>query len=157
MMHEFLSNNRDDLIERCRTKVAHRPSRDATAQQLQTGVPLFLDQLIQTLRFEQTAEPMDSRKISGPAGGRSSFSEIGNAASKHGGQLLELDFSVDQVVHDYGDLCQAIIDLAFECDAPFHADEFRTLDRCLANAIPDAVAEFSYQRDSVTTDKYAAR
>jgi signal transduction histidine kinase len=157
MMHEFLSNNRDDLIERCRIKVAHRPARGATAQQLQNGVPLFLDQLIQTLRLEQTSEPMDSRKISGPAGGQSSFSVIGNSASLHGRQLLELGFSVDQVVHDYGDLCQAITDLAFERDAPFQIDEFRTLNRCLDNAIADAVTEFSYQRDSVAADKYAAQ
>ncbi|MEA3103249.1 HAMP domain-containing sensor histidine kinase [Caballeronia mineralivorans] len=157
MMHEFLSNNRDDLIERCRIKVAHRPAREATAQQLQNGVPLFLDQLIQTLRLEQTSEPMDSRKISGPAGGQSSFSVIGNSASLHGRQLLELGFSVDQVVHDYGDLCQAITDLAFERDAPFQIDEFRTLNRCLDNAIADAVTEFSYQRDSVAADKYAAQ
>jgi len=157
MMHEFLSNNRDDLIERCRIKVAHRPARGATAQQLQNGVPLFLDQLIQTLRLEQTAEPMDSRKISGPAGGQSSFSVIGNSASLHGRQLLELGFSVDQVVHDYGDLCQAITDLEFERDAPFQIDEFRTLNRCLDNAIADAVTEFSYQRDSVAADKYAAQ
>jgi signal transduction histidine kinase len=157
MMHEFLSNNRDGLIERCRIKVAHRPARGATAQQLQNGVPLFLDQLIQTLRLEQTAEPMDSRKISGPAGGQSSFSVIGNAASQHGRQLLELAFSVDQVVHDYGDLCQAITDLAFERDAPFQVDEFRTLNRCLDNAIADAVTEFSYQRDSVAADNHAAQ
>src|SRR6202162_644272 len=153
MMHEFLSNNRDDLIERCRIKVAHRPARGATAQQLQNGVPLFLDQLIQTLRLEQTAEPMDSRKISGPAGGQSSFSAIGNSASLHGRQLLELGFSVDQVVHDYGDLCQAITDLAYERDAPFEIDEFRTLNRCLDNAIADAVTEFSYQRDFALSDK----
>src|ERR1700686_5506070 len=153
MMHEFLSNNRDDLIERCRIKVAHRPARGATAQQLQNGVPLFLDQLIQTLRLEQTAEPMDSRKISGPAGGQSSFSAIGNSASLHGRQLLELGFTVDQVVHDYGDLCQAITDLAFERDAPFQIDKFRTLNRCLDNAIADAVTEFSYQRDSAADEK----
>jgi signal transduction histidine kinase len=157
MMHEFLSNNRDDLIERCRIKVAHRAAREATAQQLQNGVPLFLDQLVLTLRLEQTAEPMDSRKISGPAGGESSFSAIGNSASQHGRQLLELGFSVDQVVHDYGDLCQAITDLAYERDAPFQIDEFRTLNRCLDNAIAEAVTEFSYQRDSVAADKYAAQ
>ncbi|MFT4507296.1 hypothetical protein [Caballeronia sp. 15711] len=127
MMHEFLSNNRDDLIERCRTKVAHRPSRDATARQLQNGVPLFLDQLIQTLRFEQTAEPMDSRKISGPVGGRSSFSEIGNAASKHGGQLLELDFSVDRVVHDYGDLCHPLLILHLNVTRPSTQTSFEHL------------------------------
>src|SRR6202790_4293474 len=154
MMHEFLSNNRDDLIERCRIKVAHRPARGATAQQLQNGVPLFLDQLIQTLRIEQTAEPMDSRRISGPSGGEPSFSAIGTSAAQHGRQLLELGFSVDEVVHDYGDLCQAITDLAYERDAPFQIDEFRTLNRCLDNAIADAVKEFSYQRDSASAGKH---
>ena len=155
MMHEFLSNNRDDLIGRCRVKVAQRPARGATDEQLQNGVPLFLDQLIQTLRVEQTTEPMDSRRISGPAGGEASFSVIGLSAARHGRQLLELGFSVDQVVHDYGDLCQAITDLAFERDAPFQVDEFRTLNRCLDNAIADAVTEFSYQRDAASENRHA--
>ena len=56
--------------------------------------------------------------------------------------------SVDQVVHDCGDLCQAITDLAFERDALFSIDEYRTLNRCLDNAIADAVSEFSAQRDA---------
>jgi signal transduction histidine kinase len=155
MMHEFLSNNRADLIERCREKVARRPARGATVRQLQNGVPLFLDQLIKTLRVEQTATPMNSRKISGPSGGEPTFSEIGISAAQHGRQLLELGFSVDQVVHDYGDLCQAITDLAFERDAPFQVDEFRTLNRCLDNAIADAVTEFSYQQDSDSANKNA--
>jgi signal transduction histidine kinase len=155
MMHVFLANNRIELMERCRAKVAQRPAREATAQQLQNGVPLFLDQLIRTLRIEQTSAPMDSRKISGPSGGGASLSEIGKAAAQHGRELLKLGFSVDQVVHDYGDLCQAITDLAYERDAPFLIDEFRTLNRCLDNAIADAVTEFSYQRDFVVADRQA--
>jgi len=66
-----------------------------------------------------------------------------------------MGFSVDQVVHDYGDLCQTITDLAFERDAPFQVDEFRTLNRCLDNAITDAVTEFSYHRDHALADKQA--
>jgi signal transduction histidine kinase len=155
MMHVFLANNRNELVERCRAKVAQRPARDATAQQLQNGVPLFLDQLIRTLRMEQTSEPLDSRKISGPSGGGASLSEIGESAAQHGRELLKLGFSVDQVVHDYGDLCQAITDLAYERDAPFLVDEFRTLNRCLDNAIADAVTEFSYQRDFAVADRQA--
>lgn len=155
MMHDFLSNNRDILIGRCRAKVAQRPTRGATEQQLQNGVPLFLDQLIQTLRLEQTAQPMDSRKISGPSSGASALSAMGTSAAQHGRQLLELGYSVDQVVHDYGDLCQAITDLAYERDAPFQIDEFRTLNRCLDNAIAGAVTEFSYQRDSAFANKHA--
>lgn len=61
---------------------------------------------------------------------------------------MHLGYTVDQVVHDYGDLCQAITDLAFERDAPFAVTEFRTLNRCLDNAIADAVTEFGFQRDA---------
>ena len=52
-MHRFLSNNRDDLIERCKAKVAERPRRAATSEQLKNGVPLFLGQLIRTLQAEE--------------------------------------------------------------------------------------------------------
>jgi signal transduction histidine kinase len=45
-------------------------------------------------------------------------------------------------------LCQAITDLAVELDAPFGVDEFRTLNRCLDNAIADATTGFSLQRDA---------
>lgn len=50
-------------------------------------------------------------------------------------------------MHDYGDLCQSITDLAVERDAPFTIESFRTLNRCLDNAIADAVTEFAAQRD----------
>jgi signal transduction histidine kinase len=74
---------------------------------------------------------------------------MGLSATAHGKKLLELGYSVDEVVHGYGDLCQAISDLAVERDAPFQVDEFRTLNRCLDNAIANAVTEFGYQHDFV--------
>ena len=156
MMCTFLSNNRLNLIERCRVKVEARPARNATEQQLEHGIPKFIDQLIRTLAAEQSATPADGMVISGPAGaGPSTHSEIGNTASLHGKALLELGFSVDQVVHDYGDICQAITDLAFERDAPFAVEEFRTLNRCLDNAIAEAVTEFTYQRDFLESSRQA--
>ena len=51
-MHAFLTHNRDELIERCKAKVAKRPRRSATAAQLSNGVPMFLDQLTRTLAAE---------------------------------------------------------------------------------------------------------
>src|SRR3954471_4188100 len=85
----------------------------------------------------------------GQAGGGVSvaLSEIGVGATAHGKRLLELGYTVDQVVHGYGDVCQAISDMAVERDAPFKVDEFRTLNRCLDNAIAESVVEFSKQRD----------
>ena len=154
MLHNFLANNRADLIARCKGKVALRPFRAATEEQLRNGIPIFLEQLQRTLEVEEVEEGSKNKNnaksvmISGAAGGdASNLSEIGMSATAHGKQLLELGFTVDQVVHDYGDLCQAITDLAVERDAPFGVDEFRTLNRCLDNAIADAVTEFSFQRD----------
>ena len=148
-MHRFLANNREELIERCKAKVAQRPRRAATREQLGSGVPIFLEQLQRTLEAEEGNDPAVSLKISGAPGGDSpALSEMGVTATAHGRQLLELGFTVDQVVHDYGDLCQSITDLAFERDAPFGIEEFRTLNRCLDNAIADAVTEFSFQRDA---------
>ncbi|NHZ88627.1 sensor histidine kinase [Massilia sp. CCM 8733] len=155
MLHDFLRNNRDDLTSRCRIKVNARPGRNASPGQLENGVPIFLDQLIRTLETEESAIPTDSLRISGPAGGAQTLSEVSVTAAQHGKDLLDLGFSVDQVVHDYGDLCQAITDLAVERDAPFRVEEFRTLNRCLDNAISDAVTEFSYQRDEIFARRLA--
>ncbi len=153
MMHEFLTANRTDLIDRCRAKVAQRPAPQATTREQEFGVPLFLDQLIKTLRIEQTSTPMDGRAVSGSADGTDGPSEIGGAAARHGRELLEHGFTVDQVVHNYGDLCQAITDLACEVKAPIDPDEFRTLNRCLDNAIAVAVTEYNHQRDAAVADK----
>jgi signal transduction histidine kinase len=149
MLHEFLTTNRADLIERCRLKVAKRLAPKVTGAELTHGIPAFLDQLIKTLEVEQTSEPMRSRRVSGPSGGGPAVSEIGATATLHGRELSLQGFTVEQVVHDYGDLCQAITDLAFERGAPIEIDEFRTLNRCLDNGIADAVTEYAFQRNSL--------
>ena len=156
-MRQFLLNNREDLIARCKAKVAKRPRRAATAAQLANGVPMFLDQIVRTLGAEMQGHACESVRISGSSSGdTAALSEIGVSAAAHGGELMRLGFTVDAVVHDYGDLCQAITDLAVERDAPFTIDEFRTLNRCLDNAIADAVSEFGAQRDAREASARAA-
>jgi hypothetical protein len=55
-MDTFLANNRDELIARCKAKVAQRPSRRVTQEQLENGIPLFLEQLRRTLVAEKAGE-----------------------------------------------------------------------------------------------------
>lgn len=153
MLHEFLATHRATLIERCGAKAASRTNAGVTEPDLEYGVPVFLDQLIKTLALEQTAQPRDSDGVSGPVGGPSRLSEIGISATQHGRELSLHGFTVEQVVHDYGDLCQAITGLAFETGASIDTDEFQTLNRCLDNGIADAVTEFSYQRRLVSDDR----
>ena len=150
MLHEFISDNRNELIERCRKTVLQRYTTPKCLE-LVTGVPIFINQLIQTLKVEQSGTPNRSVAISGNSAG--SPSEIGASAAKHGQALSEHGFSVDQVVHNYGDLCQAITGLAFEQNATITVDEFRTLNRCLDNGIADAVAAFATQRESLMKEK----
>jgi signal transduction histidine kinase len=156
MMHQFLTANRTELIARCRAKVALRAPPGVPEEELAHGVSIFLDQLIKTLVVEQTSSPLQSRRVSGPSGGgKPALSEIGESATLHGKELQAHGFTVEEVVHDYGDLCQSISDLAVETGAPIGVDEFRTLNRCLDNAIASAVTEYGYQRDFVVADRQA--
>jgi hypothetical protein len=143
MLHEFLTSNRQVLISRCREKVAERFEPTETQATVDHGVPLFLQQLVETLRFELTTNDRssDSQKTPAPT-------QIGRAAALHGAELLRQGFSVDQVVHDYGDVCQCVTALAVEQDVQISTDEFRTLNRCLDNAIADAVASFGSVRQT---------
>lgn len=148
VLHHFLFKHRDELVKQCLAKAALRSETDANADAEKTrfGVPMFLDQLIKTLAIEQSDKPQASRSVSGNAMGSSQQSEIGQSATRHGRELSELGYTVEQVVHDYGDLCQAITDMAHELAEPISADEFRTFNRCLDNGIADAVTEFTRQR-----------
>ena len=47
MLREFLSENREELIERCRLKVTTRRAPRATPRERSHGVPLFLNQLME--------------------------------------------------------------------------------------------------------------
>jgi hypothetical protein len=53
---------------------------------------------------------------------------LAEAALQHGRELSLHGYTVEQVVRDYGDLCQTITDLATELDARIEAEEFRTLN-----------------------------
>lgn len=138
MLHEFVTSNRTELIARCRNKVEKRLSPAKIPLALDHGVPLFLQQLVETLRSEQSEpHPAAFEVERSPAA-----TEIGRAATVHGAELLRLGYTVDQVVHDYGDVCQAVTELVVEHNERIAAGEFRTLNRCLDNAIADAVTAF---------------
>jgi signal transduction histidine kinase len=128
MLHEFVTTHRDEIIARTREKVSSRPWPPASTGELENGVPLFLTQLSETLRAEETSTPFPPHAI-------------GDSATLHGGDLLALGFNVSQVVHDYGDIGQAVTDLAVEHRSPITTEEFHTLNRCLDTAIAGAVTE----------------
>jgi signal transduction histidine kinase len=107
---------------------------------MEHGIPVFLDQLSNALRLGLTTSP-----------------EINQSAGRHGHDLLRQGFSLSQVVHDYGDVCQAITELAVEASAPISPSDFRVLNRCLDDAIAGAVTEYGRERNQSDVDDESAR
>jgi hypothetical protein len=140
MIHEFISVNRDQIIARCREKVALRALPPRIAAATDHGVPVFLEQLVDALRL-----------------GQHSSAAIGPTAVQHGHDMLLQGFTVSQVVHEYGDVCQAITEIAVEMDAPIGTEDFGTLNRCLDDAIAGAVTEYGRARNQSTLDDEALR
>lgn len=138
MLHEFLTSNRDELIRRCKRREAQRAEPGNLGAATDRGVPLFMQQLVETLRHEQ----MGQAKNFGRAEPLPVPMHMGRAAALHGAELLRLGYSIDQVVHGYGDVCQSVTEMAIEQRFSITAEEFRTLNRCLDDAIADAVTAF---------------
>ncbi len=130
LLHEFLTDNTPEIIARSRAKVAKRTDPVPTKEEMKNGVPLFLNQLIDRLRLATT----DSVAIEA-------------SAAHHGGELLDMGFNVSQVVHGYGDVCQAITQLAEEVGAPISVEEFQVFNKCQDDATAEAVTEFERMRD----------
>ena len=128
LLCEFIVAHREDIVARTRERVRSRPWPSVSSREIEFGVPLFLTQLSETLRLEATTTPF-------------SPDAIGSSAARHGAELLAAGFNVSQVVHDYGDICQAITEIAVERHAPITVEEFHTLNRCLDMAIAEAVTE----------------
>jgi signal transduction histidine kinase len=140
MLHEFIARHRQEIIRRCRTKVATRSIPPGERLDIDQGVPAFLDQLEGALR---------ARLIP-------SF-DIERTAVQQGQQLLRQGFTVSDVVYHYGDVCQAITELAVELNEAIRADDFRMLNLCLDDAIAGAVTEFGRQQNQFTLDEEKAR
>jgi hypothetical protein len=128
--------------------MAKRYAPARTPEVVDHGVPVFLEQLVHTLQSEQlTTARAESEPPPSPAA-----TDIGRAATLHGTELLRLGYTVDQVVHHYGDVCQAVTELAVRRGSPINTDEFRTLNRCLDEAIADAVTAFGDERENALLD-----
>ncbi len=144
MLADFTVANRAVIVERARARVAQRTCPKPSDVELKSGVPVFLDQLGAALRLAEAHAPEDHRQIK-------------DTAREHGAELLGLGLTIAQVVHDYGDVCQAITELAVEQGAPIPSHEFGILNLCLDDAIAHAVTEYSRQRELVIADQGTER
>jgi signal transduction histidine kinase len=137
MLSIFISQYRDEILTRTRDRVTARmtprASESESESELEHGMPLFLDQLVALLGENSHGPSKDTA--------------LGHSASAHGGNRMRSGFTVDQLVNDYGDVCQAVTGLAAELNISIPTDDFRNLNLCLDVAIARAVTEYQVQRE----------
>ena len=140
MLSEFITLNRDEIIRCCRAKVATRSIPPPSEAEIDHGVPLFLDQLVDALHSGET-----------------SSLEIDRSAARHGHDLSVKGFTVSQVVHDYGDVCQTITELAMKANVSISTEDFRMLNQCLDAAIAGAVTMYARESQQARLDEARER
>ena len=138
MLQDFVAAHRQEIIRRCAAKAATRSGPILIKAAKDLGVPVFLNQLIEEL-------------------GHGPSHELSHSALQHGRNLLLFGYTIGQVVHEYGDICQSITDLAVELPAPISTEDFRTLNRCLDDAIAAAVTEYGRGHDASIGDDASSR
>ncbi|HYO97794.1 MAG TPA: HAMP domain-containing sensor histidine kinase [Polyangiaceae bacterium] len=144
MLADFVTSNRIAIIEGARARVAARTYPIPSQVELSHGIPVFLDQLVDALHLAESS-------------GVIAHEEIAKTAGLHGHDLFRMGLSIAQVVHDYGDVCQTVTELATRQNARIPGDEFQTLNLCLDDAIAGAVTEYARQRERTIVDEGAER
>jgi signal transduction histidine kinase len=144
MLHRFLAQNFDELVSRTRTNGTARRWPSASTPGLESGIPQFLAQLRDALRGKKSTPPLPDEAI-------------GSTAARHALALLEKGWSVSQIVHEYGDVRQAITELAAAKGASIGLQELGVVDRCLDTAIAEAVAEYARLKDEATSHREVER
>ncbi len=147
MLLNFIRANRDELVRRAREKVRVRSAPRPTPDEIENGVPLFLSEFTDLLAAAEEDSKAPAAK-----------SAIEASATRHGNDMLRRGYTIGQVVHDYGDVCQAITELAGEQGKnEFPTTAFHTLNLCLDNAIANAVTEYARQREQNIGDEEVER
>jgi len=147
MLHAFLAEQREQIIARVRDRMTKRRVPLATEQERETGIPLFLDQLGAAL----------DRKTASSASVAEAGQALTDSAAQNAARLIVEGFTVSQVVHGYGDVCQIVTGLLIELDVPVSTEDFRTLNLCLDEAIAGAVTEFGRLREESITEAATER
>jgi signal transduction histidine kinase len=135
MLDRFIVANREAII----AGAGARRSPTSKDAEPTSGIPVFLDQLVDVLRLANSSAVVDQAALIDSAG-------------KYGCDLLARGLTIGQLVHDYGDVSRSITQRAGELGVPISADELRILNWCVDGAIAGAVTEYARQRERTIED-----
>jgi len=139
-LQAFIVSHSQEIIDRARSRVKLRMPARSTDAKLENGIPLFLTQLADALA------PADGPTLH--LVGSYDVKRITDTAALNGQELFRKGFTVGQVVHGYGDICQVVTELAGEMDETITPAEFQSFNECLDDAIAGAVMAFGRVAES---------
>jgi signal transduction histidine kinase len=139
VLYDFIVTNREVIIERARQRVRLRAPMRAVEAKLDQGVPLFLTEVVRALA------PAAAPRLA--VADFAVRQQIVEGAALHGQDLLRSGFTVAQVVHGYGDVCQVVTELAGETNAAISPEDFQVFNQCLDDAIAGAVTAYGRKRE----------
>ncbi len=100
MLHKFLLTERDKILALCSNKILTLTGSITSSDEMEKGLPVFYDELIEVLRADIEEPAEVSNNV---------IARVHRAsAESRGKESLKLGYSISQVVHGYGALCQAI-------------------------------------------------
>ncbi len=136
MLHEFLTTEREAILALCAKKIERLADARSSSTEMERGLPIFYDELIEVLRADELAQHASSDQAT------ERIHRI--SAARRGKESLRLGYTISQVVHGYGALCQAVTEYVGQnAGEPIFVREFNRLNFCLDVAIAEAVTEYS--------------
>jgi signal transduction histidine kinase len=142
-LHEFLDDHRSKILQLTQHKIAEQSSQGSSPELIES-LPEMLDEVVAALREDVGLER------------ETTSTDPANTARVHGRRRLRLGFTMTELVHDYGALCQAITTLAEESSA-IRPHEYQILSQALDTAIAEAVSEYAAEREVDRGETHALR
>jgi len=150
MFHEFLLEERENILALCKEKVLRLSDSRSSSPEMELGLPVFYDELIEVLQADEATLAKGLENVSRGI--------LRDSAGRRGKESLKLGYTISQVVFGYGALCQAITEYAGKCiDQTIEPREFNRLNLCLDVAVAEAVTEFTRSQQVVTANEEVER
>jgi signal transduction histidine kinase len=129
MLHELLSENRDEIVGRCARKL-HARHPDRPVEELLDTIPQFLDEIIKAERRE-AGLPEHTPLPDDPVYARA-----------HGEQRFRRGYEPAVLPMDFGTISDVIGELAIEHDLHLDPRAYKLLNECLDTAIAQSITEY---------------
>ena len=135
MLHDFLSRFREEILATTTARIACSAGARRSLEDLEDQLPAFYEVLIGAFRKDA------GLPVKMPAA-------LAETASLHGEQRQRAGFAVSQVVHDYGSLCNTILEVASITGQSLSLREFQLLNHVLDQGMAEGVRRFEKEHDA---------